>query len=178
MSARKISKLRGTAPAEPIILLCRGPRHNSERTARLNRPRTSPGNVFRQRAPGFPASRHRTRPTTYAFNPDPHQGLRHRTLVPIGSTSIGGFDLPTKVLGSGRVPHVRPSVHGPKTDSSNAFTACARSDDLGRSHFAQLSKSVGRGCAPSFSAHVGLGEHGAPLKRTGLRSLLQPPRRL
>jgi hypothetical protein len=28
----------------------------------------------------------------------------------------------TTVLGSGRVPHVRQSVHGPKTDSSNAFT--------------------------------------------------------
>jgi hypothetical protein len=53
MTARKISKLRGTASAEPIILLCRGSRHNSERTARLNRPRTSPGNVFDSAHPAF-----------------------------------------------------------------------------------------------------------------------------
>jgi hypothetical protein len=28
------------------------------------------------------------------------------------------------VFGSGRVPHVRQSVHGPKTNFSNAFTLC------------------------------------------------------
>jgi hypothetical protein len=37
-------------------------------------------------------------------------------------SGTGGLDLPTTVYGPGRVPHVRPSVHGPKTDSSNAFT--------------------------------------------------------
>ena len=30
--------------------------------------------------------------------------------------------------------------------------------------FSPHSKSVGRGCAPSFSAHVRLGEHGAPVQ--------------
>src|SRR5271156_2548427 len=30
------------------------------------------------------------------------------------------------LLGSGRVPHVRLSVHGPKTDFSNAFTPCIK----------------------------------------------------
>jgi hypothetical protein len=50
-----------------------------------------------------------------------------------GSANSGGFDLPTAVIGSGRVPHVRQTcpgwprgVHGPKTDSSNAFTPWAR----------------------------------------------------
>jgi len=38
---------------------------------------------------------------------------------------------PTKVLGAGWVPHVRPSVHGPKTDSSNAFTQLATMIALG-----------------------------------------------
>jgi hypothetical protein len=38
-----------------------------------------------------------------------------------------------KALLPGRVPHVRPSVHGPKTESSNAFTACATILALGRS---------------------------------------------
>jgi hypothetical protein len=45
----------------------------------------------------------------------------------------GGADLPTTVFGSGRVPHVRPSVHGPKTDSSNAFTPWSSILALGRS---------------------------------------------
>src|ERR1700756_4033931 len=35
-----------------------------------------------------------------------------------------------------------------------------------------ISKTVGRGCAPSSSAHVRLGEHGAPVQGRGLRSLL------
>ena len=35
-----------------------------------------------------------------------------------------------------------------------------------------MSKSVARGCAPSSSAHVRLGEHGAPVQGRGLRSLL------
>src|SRR6201993_3888254 len=35
-----------------------------------------------------------------------------------------------------------------------------------------ISKSVGRGCAPSSSAHVRWGEHGAPVQGGGLRSLL------
>src|SRR5580692_3802071 len=38
-----------------------------------------------------------------------------------------------RVEGIGRVPHVRPSVHGPKTDSSNAFTSRARTLPVGRS---------------------------------------------
>jgi hypothetical protein len=69
---------------------------------------------------------------------------------PTRSANSGGFDLPIKVFGSGRVPHVRPSVHGPKTDSSNALTACARIVDLGRSPSAHVSSSVGRGCARLF----------------------------
>src|ERR1700757_4426242 len=35
-----------------------------------------------------------------------------------------------------------------------------------------ISKSVGRGCAPSSSAHVRWGEHGAPVQGRELRSLL------
>ena len=50
--------------------------------------------------------------------------------------------------------------------------------------FSPHSKSVGRGCALSFSAHVRWGEHGAPVQGRGLRSLLphggadEPPTRL
>src|ERR1700758_2799887 len=40
-----------------------------------------------------------------------------------------------------------------------------------------MRKSVGRGCAPSFSAHVRWGEHGAPVQGRGLRSLLYLGRR-
>src|SRR5882757_9862220 len=35
-------------------------------------------------------------------------------------------------------------------------------------------KSVRRSCAPSFSAHVRLGEHGAPVTGRGLQSSLPP----
>jgi len=86
---------------------------------------------------------------------------------------FGGFHLSTAVFGSGRVPHVRPSVHGPKTDFSNAFTPCATILALRRSLFCPRSRSLGRGCAPSFSAHVRWGEHGAPVQRSGPCCLLK-----
>jgi hypothetical protein len=44
--------------------------------------------------------------------------------------------LQAMVAGSGRVPPVRLSVHGPKTDSSNAFAPSARTLAFGRSLFA------------------------------------------
>ena len=49
--------------------------------------------------------------------------------------TAGGVDLPTTAFGSGRVPHVRPSVHGPKTIFSNAFIASTGVLALGRSRF-------------------------------------------
>jgi hypothetical protein len=50
---------------------------------------------------------------------------------------------------SGRVPHVRPSVHGPKTDFSNAFTQCTRILALGRGLFPCVTKAL-EGAAPVF----------------------------
>ncbi len=84
---------------------------------------------------------------------------------------LAGVGLQPTVVGSGRVPHVRPSVHGPKTGSSNAFTPCAGTLDVDGSLFT-IRKSIRRGCAPSSSAHVRSGEHGAPVQGTGIRSLL------
>jgi hypothetical protein len=51
-------------------------------------------------------------------------------------------------LWSGRVPHVRQSVHGPKTDSSNAFTTSARILDLGRSLFRPHEQKRWKGATP------------------------------
>jgi hypothetical protein len=48
------------------------------------------------------------------------------------------FWTPINVFGSGRVPHVRPNVHGPKTDFSNAFTLSAKILALGGILFAHL----------------------------------------
>jgi hypothetical protein len=45
------------------------------------------------------------------------------TLVHIRSASSGGFDLPTAVIGSGRVPHVRQSG----TWAENGFFQCFHS---------------------------------------------------
>jgi hypothetical protein len=59
----------------------------------------------------------------------------------------GGLHLSTAVYGSGRVPHVRLSVHGPKTDSSNAFTPCATSLALRRSLLARVAEAL-EGAAP------------------------------
>src|SRR5580700_3449626 len=55
------------------------------------------------------------------------------------------------------------SAHGPKTDSSNAFTSCVRFLDLGRCLCAYTPKALG-GLRPSYSAHVRFGEHGAPVR--------------
>ena len=87
------------------------------------------------------------------------------------SAASARFRLKTTVVGSGRVPHVRLSVHGPKTGSSNAFTPCARTLFLVRSLFTAEQKRS-EGCAPPSSAHVRSGEHGAPVQGRGLRSLL------
>jgi hypothetical protein len=56
-------------------------------------------------------------------------------------------ELRNTVLGSGRVPHVRPSVHGPETDFSNAFTPCIEMLVLGRSLFAGVVRAL-EGAAP------------------------------
>ena len=81
---------------------------------------------------------------------------------------IGGIAIGAKneALFPGRVPHVRPSVHGPKTHFSNAFIPCAGILPLGRSPL-HVWQSVGTGCAQSFSAHVRWGEHGAPVQSQG-----------
>jgi hypothetical protein len=55
---------------------------------------------------------------------------------------------------------------GRKRCFSNAFTPCARALTRPNSILPQ-SRSVGRGCAPSFSAHVRCGEHGAPVQGVG-----------
>src|SRR5580700_12345207 len=60
-------------------------------------------------------------------------------------------------------PMFGPGVHGPKTDSSNAFTSCARILDLGRCLCAYTPKALS-GLRPSYSAHVRFGEHGAPVR--------------
>ncbi len=59
------------------------------------------------------------------------------------------------------MPHVRPSVHGPKKMFSNAFTLVrtAPSGIVSR----VLAKSVRRGFAPSFSSHVRSSEPGFPV---------------
>jgi hypothetical protein len=52
-----------------------------------------------------------------------------------------------EALFSGRLPHVRPSEHGPKTDFSNAFTPCARIFPVGRSLFVLVTEAL-EGAAP------------------------------
>ncbi len=59
-----------------------------------------------------------------------------------------------KGRGVGRVPHVRPSVRGPKMTCFKCFHSRRR---LGRSFKAFV------GLRPSYSAHVRWGEHGAPV---------------
>ena len=59
----------------------------------------------------------------------------------------GGFHLVITAYGSGRVPHVRPSVHGPKMDFSNALTPCTGILALGRSLFALVAIAL-EGAAP------------------------------
>jgi len=87
---------------------------------------------------------------------------------------------------SPNLPGLPWGVHGPKTDSSNAFTPWAGLLLLGRS-LRHIAKALG-GAAPwaappSFSAHVRptasrgrLGEHGAPVQGRGLSFLLPPLR--
>jgi hypothetical protein len=61
---------------------------------------------------------------------------------------------------------------GRKRCFSNAFTPCTRA--LARSNaVCSQSRDDRRGCAPSFSAHVRLGEHGAPVQ--GSRLCCWPP---
>jgi hypothetical protein len=52
--------------------------------------------------------------------------------------------------GAGRVPHVRLSVHGPKMDSSNAFTPSAKIPDLGPSLLPTWQKNVERAAPHLF----------------------------
>src|ERR1700722_10615809 len=88
-----------------------------------------------------------------------HSLRRSRSWLPPGREA---FNLPPTVFGSGRVPHVRPSVHGLKMDFSNAFTQYTRVVALGRGPFARVAVAL-EGLRPSFSAHVRFGEHGAPV---------------
>jgi hypothetical protein len=59
---------------------------------------------------------------------------------------------PHKTSTSGRVPHVRPSVHGPKTDSSNAFTPWA--DSCSWPHFRCIATALK---GPTFFSPCTLG---------------------
>jgi hypothetical protein len=76
---------------------------------------------------------------------------------------------PTAVYGSGRVPHVRPGVHGPKTDFSNAFTPCATTLALRRSLLARLAERW-KGLRPVFFGPCTLGRTWGT--RPGKRALL------
>ena len=60
------------------------------------------------------------------------------------------------------MPHVRLSVHGPKTDSSNALIQWARTLAIGRSFFAALQKRS-KGLRHVFFGTI-LGEDSKPLK--------------
>jgi hypothetical protein len=66
--------------------------------------------------------------------------------VPVGGAEVGAKN---ETFFSGRVPHVRPSVHGLKTDSSNAFTLLHEDLALGRSLFANVIEAM-EGAAPFF----------------------------
>jgi hypothetical protein len=90
-------------------------------------------------------------------------GLSSTSLVQISLESPADFISQPRSMVLGRVPHVRPSVHGPKTDFSNAFTPCATILALRRSLLPAWQKRW-KGCAPSFSAHVRSSEHGAPVQ--------------
>ena len=72
--------------------------------------------------------------------------------------AINGASIP------GRVPHVRLR----RTWAENGFFQCFHSmaqDPLFKATASRhMAKSVGEGCAPSFSAHVHLSEHGAPVQ--------------
>ena len=80
-------------------------------------------------------------------------------------------DVSANLSGPGRVPHVRLSVHGPKMDSSNAFTPWAKVLDLDRILLPIRQKTL-KGAAPHlFRPMYAGGEHGAPVQRARLRSL-------
>jgi hypothetical protein len=64
--------------------------------------------------------------------------------VPVGRAEVGAKN---EAFFSGRVPHVRPSVHGLKTDSSNALTLLHEDLALGRSLFANVTEAM-EGAAP------------------------------
>ncbi len=68
-------------------------------------------------------------------------------------------------------PMFASAYMGRKRIPSNAFTRPVATLALGRSPFCPSNKTGGRGCAPSFSAHVRPGEHGAPVQGIGRRSL-------
>jgi hypothetical protein len=81
---------------------------------------------------------------------------------------LGGAEVGAKneALFSGRVPHVRPSVHGPKTDFSNAFTSLD-----GILPLAAVSgppdRSAGRGCARLFRPMYAGANMGHPSRTIG-----------
>ena len=72
------------------------------------------------------------------------QGARRKTADL--STAVGAKN---DALIPGRVPHVRLSVHGPKTDSSNAFAPCETILALGRNSFASVAERW-KGLRPVF----------------------------
>jgi hypothetical protein len=96
----------------------------------------------------------------------PQGRLNFRVVQSRLETEAGAFHLVTTTCGSGRVPHVRLSVHGPKTDSSNAFTPCSRTLALGRSLLA-YGKSVGWGCARLFRPMYAGANMGHPSREEG-----------
>jgi hypothetical protein len=73
-----------------------------------------------------------------------------------------------QALFSGRVPHVRPSVHGPKTDFSNAFIPSHEESCLCHS-LCPGNKSAGRGCARLFRPMYAEANMGHPSRTTGSR---------
>ena len=94
-------------------------------------------------------------------------GLSSTSLVQISLESPADFISQPRSMVLGRVPHVRPSVHGPKTDFSNAFTPSATILAFRRSLLPAWQKRW-KGCAPSFSAHVRWANMGHPSREVGL----------
>ncbi len=110
----------------------------------------------------------------------PHQSLRFWTFhLPTKVSGSGRFISPPKVFGSGRFIFPpkswfwtgAPCSHQ-RTWAENGFFKCfhfTRNDcDSWAIVFPSRRRISGRGCAPSYSAHVRWGEHGAPSRTKDL----------
>jgi hypothetical protein len=69
------------------------------------------------------------------------------------------------------VPHVRPSVHGPKTMFSNDFTLGL---DCAVERFLRAQRKAFEGLRPPLSSHVRCGERWAPARGWGFAHSSSP----